>query len=321
MKKVTQYDDYIKKNRQTREEKEYPDSGSKDVLPFMDRLKRGYNEISPPKELQDKVQTVIKRRRREEMKKHTGLIVKTGAITISAALLTIVILANSSPSVAYAMKKIPVISAITNVVTFRTYQDKTKDFEADINVPRIETGKQEDTKLNEAADEVNKSVKDYTDMLIAQYEAASDGEGHYAMDTSYKVITDNDKLFTLRIDTVVAMGGSDSYSKFYHIDKRSGKVISLKDLFAEGTDYVTLISDNIKTQMREQMKADESVTYFLDDKETEAWNFKEIKEDQNFYTNAKGELVIVFDKYEAAPGYMGCVEFTIPTEITGDLLD
>ena len=108
-------------------------------------------------------------------------------------------------------------------------------------------------------------------------------------------------------------------SKFYHIDKESGRVITLKDMFKENADYIKVISDNIKKQMKEQMKADESITYFLEDEETKEWNFNAIKENQNFYFNEKEEMVIEFDKYEVAPGYMGIVEFTIPTEEIVDL--
>lgn len=36
--------------------------------------------------------------------------------------------------------------------------------------------------------------------------------------------------------------------------------------------------------------------------------------------NASGKLVIVFDEYEVAPGYMGAVSFEIPTEILKDIL-
>ncbi|HWI49311.1 MAG TPA: RsiV family protein, partial [Rummeliibacillus sp.] len=42
---------------------------------------------------------------------------------------------------------------------------------------------------------------------------------------------------------------------------------------------------------------------------------KKIKPTQNFYINKHHQLVIAFDKYEVAPGYMGLVEFKIPTKI------
>ncbi len=38
-------------------------------------------------------------------------------------------------------------------------------------------------------------------------------KGNESLTSGYKVVTDNDKLFCLRIDTVIAMGGSQSYAK------------------------------------------------------------------------------------------------------------
>lgn len=91
-------------------------------------------------------------------------------------------------------------------------------------------------------------------------------------------------------------------------------MVALKDLFEEGTDYQTLISENIKQQMKEQMEQDDSKFYYLDT-DTEEWNFQEIAQDVDFYVNDSGRLVIVFDEYEVAPGYMGVVSFEIPADV------
>ena len=47
--------------------------------------------------------------------------------------------------------------------------------------------------------------------------------------------------------------------------------------------------------------------------------FKKIAENQDFYINSNNDLVICFDEYEVAPGYMGPVEFVIPKEIVNSL--
>ena len=52
--------------------------------------------------------------------------------------------------------------------------------------------------------------------------------------------------------------------------------------------------------------------------ENNKFNFKSISNKTNFYVNEKGKLTLVFDKYEVAPGYMGMVEFSIPT---GEIVD
>ncbi|WP_322020199.1 RsiV family protein [Clostridium butyricum] len=44
-------------------------------------------------------------------------------------------------------------------------------------------------------------------------------------------------------------------------------------------------------------------------------SFDKIKENQDFYINNDGNLVICFDEYEVAPGYMGTLEFIISDKI------
>ena len=61
----------------------------------------------------------------------------------------------------------------------------------------------------------------------------------------------------------------------------------------------------------------QSQSYFID--QDNGLDFTSIRPDQSFYINADGALVLVFDKYEAAPGYMGVVEFTIPLSEIQDL--
>ena len=114
------------------------------------------------------------------------------------------------------------------------------------------------------------------------------------------------------------MVSGTEYTKVFTIDKTTGDIISLSDLFKNKPEMLTAISDNIKEQMKQQMAADSSVTYFIDSDMPE-WDFKELKGDESFYFNEKGELVITFDETEVAPAYMGAVEFTIPQSVTGDL--
>ena len=160
---------------------------------------------------------------------------------------------------------------------------------------------------------MNAAVSGYLDKIIQRYKkdvaAVSDGEeGHEEITSDYRIVTNNERL-----------GGSDSFTKIYNIDKKTGKMITLKDLFHEGSDYKKRISDSIKEQMRAQMKKDSSKTYFLDDDQPE-WDFKQIKDDADFYISDNGELTFVFDKYEVAPGYMGLVEFSVPTENLSDIV-
>lgn len=293
----------------------------------LDDMKKEYQEIRIPGGLNIKVKDSMKKAKREEKVIGLKRVMKWSGVVATAAMVSIVILANSSQSIAHAIGEIPVIGSISKIVTFRTYTDKTNNFEANIEVPQIEletedNTNKEETTISNAVNEVNKSIEEYTDMLISQYEAdlkASEGLGNYAMDTSYEVITNNDKLLSIRINTVVLMAGTNSYSKIYHIDKQVDKVITLGDLFEKDSDYIGLISEAIIDIMIEQMAADEMISYFYES-EVPGWDFKEIKEDPNFYINDKDEIVIVFDKYEVAPGYMGMVEFAIPKDVTDTIV-
>lgn len=212
------------------------------------------------------------------------------------------------------MGKIPVIGAITKVVTFRTYEKQNENSEAKVEVPQIEAAK--DSGISNAADQVNKSVEEYTNQVIAQFEedVKRDGEeAHLGVYMEYKVLADNNRFFTLKIETDEIMASGYQTVKIYNIDKKSDKILQLKDMFPEGTDYVTLLSNAAKEVMQKNMQEDEDKVYFLNDEM--GADFDKIKEDQNFYIDDAGRMVLVFDEYEVAPGFMGIVEITIPETI------
>lgn len=241
------------------------------------------------------------------------VLLRTGQ-TVAAALVVLTVLANSNENIAFAMGKIPVVGAITKVVTFRTYEKQEENYEAKIEVPKVEP--ESGSGMSQAASEINRSVEDYTNQLIAQFEQDEkdeNGQGHRAVYTDYKVLTDNDKLFTLRFNIDEIMASSSQSVKIYNVDKKTDKIITLKDLFPAGTDYIKLLSDAAKQQMKKNMEQDPNKVYFLND--GMGSDFESIKPDQNFYINPAGHLVLVFDETDVAPAYMGVVEIEIPGDV------
>jgi len=101
------------------------------------------------------------------------------------------------------------------------------------------------------------------------------------------------------------------------IDKEKEILITLPSLF-NNEGYIERISENIKEQMLKEMTNDPDKVYWV--KEGDIDPFVEIDPNQAFYINDMGQLIISFDKYEVAPGYMGIVEFVVPTEVIEDLL-
>ena len=85
------------------------------------------------------------------------------------------------------------------------------------------------------------------------------------------------------------------------IDARSKKVfVGVYD------NNKKIIDDQIISQMKERIDK-EDANYFDE--------FKGIEEDQSFYINEKGNPVIVFNKYDIAPGFMGMQYFEISNPV------
>ncbi|MBS6645642.1 MAG: DUF3298 domain-containing protein [Clostridiaceae bacterium] len=274
----------------------------------MEEMKRKYEEIPVPDQALERIKKGIETGKKESKIIKISKYMKNTGVTAAAAVLAITVLTNVNPAIANAMEQIPVIGAIAKVVTFRTYEDHTDHFEAEIQIPKIET------ENSQAADGLNKSIEEYAQALIKQYEdelKANNGQGNYSLTSDYEVVTDSEQYLSLRINTTLAIGSGTQYVKIFTVDKKTGEILTLDSLFKDTPDYKEKISRNIKEQMEAQMAADENIVYFLNSEVPES-DFKGITGEESFYFNESGELVIAFDEYEVAPGYMGAVEFTIP---------
>lgn len=262
-------------------------------------------------------------------------------IATAAAAVLLVILPNTGAEVAYAMGSLPVVGKLFQAVTFRDYQYESERFEANVEVPQIivedvekrgegenekrETENVEEENRNEdvqqTVDEINFDIEQVTNQLIEEFqESAELGESYGTLEIHHETVTDNENYFTLKLSMYRGAGsGYESY-KFYTVDKRTGKQIQIGDLFQEGSNYNEILSEDIKEQMRAQMAEDEEQVYWVDYEEVPEWNWERLKDDQNFYFDAEGNIVIVFDEYEVAPGYMGAREFTVERSVFENIL-
>ena len=273
----------------------------------MEMWKEAYDQIPVPQEARERIEAGIMRARLEKKRSDRMKNMKRTGVTAAALVLTFGIAVNASPVVAQAMDGIPVIGSIARVVTIRNYNESTDNgMMADISVPQIDG--------NVAA---NADMDAYAKELIARYEKEvvaqlGQEEGHYALESSYEVVSDNDKYVSIRINTVETMASGAEFVKIFTVDKATGQTVSLKD-YLNSPEKLEAVSQNIKDQMAAQMAEDEGKVYFT---EGEPGGFTGLTGDENFYLNEAGELVIVFGEYEVAPGYMGTVSFTIPADVT-----
>lgn len=268
-------------------------------------LKKEYMDIKIPENLDDVVKESIKKVDRKSIvnKKIIG----------SAAVLAIIFGINISPALADVVSDIPIVGNIVKLVTVKNYTLKKNNVEADIKVPAIEglENKQLEENLNE---EFIKNGKKIYEELIEEFPSINNQMKYVGSD--YKIKADNDSFLSIEIIKEEIQASSYTTKKHYTIDKNKQIVLTLPMLF-EGDNYIEEISNDIKAQMIENMKKDSNLTYFLETDENEEVidSFDKIKENQDFYINNDGNLVICFDQYEVAPGYMGTLEFIISDKI------
>lgn len=285
----------------------------------MRKMRAQYESQNAPDELHQRIQTLISENARPPKRRAAIIWLRRIGGSAAAAMLALCIAVNASPDAAALLADIPVLGQVVRIFSFREYQDSQNGIELKLSSPHI-SGLGD----SEAEERINTLFDEYADKIIAQYEAdvaavAGKEEGHISISSSYSVPVDSDRQLTVAIDTTIIMASSQQCTTYYNIDKQTGELVPLSGLFKGGADYVTVISDEIKRQMRAQMDADDDVYYWLDS-DVEDWNFTSIAQDQQYYVNENGELVISFDKYDIAPGYMGSVSFTIPKDVLSDIV-
>lgn len=242
--------------------------------------------------------------------------------TLAAAAAVIglsIILPNVSPSFAEAAEKVPVVGNYFRMVTFRHYTFEDDRHDADVEENHVTPVDGSDQQASLSAAEVNSRIRQETDKLIDEFRKSVEQEGYETLKVTTDVITDNDRYYVVRLNCFTASADGYEENHYYVISKETADVVHLKDLFQDGSDYVTAISDNIKEQMRQKMKNDPDSTYFLDDDMPED-DFQQIDADQNFYIDSANELVIAFNEGDVAPMYMGTQEFVIPESAIADIL-
>lgn len=283
----------------------------------IDKLKEQYDDIKIPEDLDFSIRSAITNQKKKIRRKK--LLKQTLAIAASLAAIFIIVV-NTSPQAVYAISEMPFIGSMAKVVLIREYKIEDRNFEADLKTPSLqglENKELEDT-INEKYFTENKKLYEDFQQEIKELEDAGQTEGHMGIDSGYQVVTDNEKILAIERYVLNTAGSSSTVLKYDTLDKKREILITLPSLFKDKR-YVDIISENIKEQMRAKMKDEEKV-YWLDDEMMGDENFRSIAEDQSFYINNQEELVISFDKYEIAPGYMGNPEFIIPSDILKDIL-
>ena len=144
-----------------------------------------------------------------------------------------------------------------------------------------------------------------------------DDNFHLSVNADYIVKTNNDDVLAVDFYFTTIEASSVTCHRFYNIDKKEGKIITLDSLFKKNADYITPISSFILDEMKNENENNGGF-FFIDGEEDE--RFTKIRADQNFYINSSGNIVICFDEYEVAAGAQGCPEFVIPDNVIAKIV-
>ena len=284
--------------------------------------KKYYDAIQIPEELSNQVEKIINQAKEKEKdtKKTFRFRAYHYALTgVAASFLIFFISLNTSKAFASSLEDVPVVGNIVKVLTIRTYQEEDIDKTLVVNVPAIDSEAEVAKKVNEIiSEEVAKYTKEAQER-VEEYKAAfletGGTEEEFAahdidINVDYEIKYQDNDMVSFVLTGSESWANAYHFENYYNIDIQNNEVITLKDLL--GNQYIEIANENIRKQMEERIKTDPNSSYFDESMD----GFTSINENTRFYINEAKNPVIVFDKYEIAPGSMGIQEFEIPLSTT-----
>ncbi|MCC0641005.1 MULTISPECIES: DUF3298 and DUF4163 domain-containing protein [unclassified Clostridioides] len=140
-----------------------------------------------------------------------------------------------------------------------------------------------------------------------------DEENKFVANVDFELKKNTDSALSIKVRYYTYSGGAHGYYQdiAYNVDMRTGKFLELMDLFKDNTKYKEVIDEEIKQQITDLEKKDKE--------NVGIYNFKGIKENQNFYLQ-DDNLVIYFDLYDITPYAAGIPEFSINKKLISYML-
>lgn len=281
----------------------------------MNRLKstkKIYDETPIPKELQDIVNEAIY----ESINESPPMKGRSPFIAILLSISTVfILLVNTSQTFAASLSDIPIISQLAKIFTISSCYREDQVKLVNVRIPGLkDTGnaKLENQINHEILEKVNLSVLQSEKRAQEYYEAfmaSNTTESVFLpvlVNVDYEIKYSNNHFVSFIITKTENYVSVETEKYFYNINLDTGKEVTLKDIL--GDQYKDIINPQIKQRITDREK--DGYQLFFHDDENE---FKSIDDNQTFYINALKDVVVVFDKYSIAPGYMGFPEFIIPS--------
>jgi len=286
-----------------------------------------YDHIVVPEELNERLRNTLETAATPKKTWNVVKFTRFAAAAAAALFLCFTVGLNTSESFAMEMSELPVIGTVAKVLTIRSYETKNDNVTTTVEVPEIqlETAAEETTL---AITDVNAKIQELVDAFTSEkYAQIEDGKVTFLesggteeewnardieVNVNYEVKHQSEATLSLLIDGWISWFNFEEFRRFYNISLVTGKELTLSDFFGENAyEY---IEQCILEQMQQLIDADsENVVFWGINEQFDTGNeFIGVNETTPFYINEKGNVVISYNEYDVAPGYMGIVEFEIP---------
>lgn len=297
--------------------------------------RKRYEEIPIPAELSGRVRAAIVRS--EEKRKSQRQRIPTVRIRrkhriwgtcagMAAALVLVFTTAlNTNTAFAEMAAGLPVIGAAARILTFRSYERDEGDWKISVEIPSVEMIAKDtnglDSALNQEiydlcsqyADEAVERAREYKKAFMETGGTEEEWEAHdINIHVGYEIKAQTEAYLSFAVQGTENWASAYSETKYYNIDLKDNKMVTLADVL--GHDYARIADESILRQM-EDMEEKEGIAFWSKSE----GGFTGVTDKTVFYMNEKENPVIVFDKYEIAPGAYGKLEFEI--DKTGNMAE
>lgn len=248
---------------------------------------------------------------------------------VAACFIFSAILPNVSEKSAYALQSIPGLGRYFQLITIRKYSFHDGSHSAEVQAPYLAVeakdaksdsagesakfGSAEENAKSGSAEKINADIAKITDELIQEFKEELTKSEYKNLDVHSEVILNSEEYYVLSLSVLQEEGDSHTLNHYYTVDKHSGELLTLSELFPYTANYKEILTEEVKKQIKEHNRISED-KYFVQDGEDEE-GFREVTDEQSFYINADKHLVLVFPEGEIAPMSMGEIQFIMPESI------
>lgn len=221
---------------------------------------------------------------------------------------------NLSPAFADAVRDVPVLGSIAEVVTLKNYFEQKDNVSYSVRQPAVadDQGQVQDDVVNQQIQQAIDTYLADAQQRIEEYKEAYLATGgteeeflsrNIQVQVDYQVFSQTEDTLSFALYMDENWVNSYGIVKYYNLDLQTGQPLTLQDLL--GDNWQSMVNEEIAAQIQQQEQ--EGVPYLIDES-----TFSGVTDQTKFYINDQHQIVIVFDKYEIAPGSSGRPEFVLP---------